>query len=474
MVNLEQASLSWLDEEMNSSVFNDRRHASRFKSLMQKLWQGMGNSLPFACQDRAATKAAYRFLSSTRIDEQMLLWGHAEATCLRVKAASPETILLLQDTTTFGYHRNNPDDVGFAGHYAPGLVTTGNDAGVNCGILMHSSLAVTTQGLPLGLTAVKFWTRKKFKGTNALKRKINPTRVPIEEKESYRWLDNLRQSTALLQCPERCVHIGDRESDIYELYCLASELHTHFLVRTCVNRLAENTTLEEEMKNAPSECQGHHRILLRQDKESMREITLNVRWKTLTLHPPIGKAKQYPDLLLTAIIATEEDPDDNNTRVEWKLLTDLPVTNLEEAIEKLEWYSHRWKIETFHKVMKSCCQAERSRLGSAERLTNLLCCYCILSWRIFWLTMLNREIPKAPAKLVFTKTEMEILDRMVKDTAQIMSSTPLERYTIKLAQLGGYMGNKKKHPPGNIVIWRGLRRLNEIHTGWELAAERCG
>ena len=63
---------------------------------------------------------------------------------------------------------------------------------------MHSSLAVTTSGLPLGLTAVKFWTRKKFKGTNALKRKINPTRVPIEEKESYRWLENLRQSTALL------------------------------------------------------------------------------------------------------------------------------------------------------------------------------------------------------------------------------------------------------------------------------------
>ncbi|HHD2898662.1 transposase [Klebsiella quasipneumoniae subsp. similipneumoniae] len=61
--------------------------------------------------------------------------------------------------------------------------------------------------------------------------------------------------------------------------------------------------------------------------------------------------------------------------------------------EKLKWYSHRWKIETFHKVMKSGCQAERSRLGSAERLTNLLCCYCILSWRIFWLTMLSREMP---------------------------------------------------------------------------------
>ena len=68
---------------------------------------------------------------------------------------------------------------------------------------MHSSLAVTVEGLPLGLCAVKFWTRKKFKGTNALKKKINPTRVPIEEKESIRWIENLRESTVLLNEPGR-------------------------------------------------------------------------------------------------------------------------------------------------------------------------------------------------------------------------------------------------------------------------------
>ncbi len=113
-----------------------------------------------------------------------------------------------------------------------------------CGILMHSSLAVTTDGLPLGLTAIKFWTRNKFKGTNALKRKINPTRVPIEEKESFRWLENLKQSTALLGEPQRCVHIGDRESDIYELFCAAQEAGTRFLVRTCVDRLCRRWELK--------------------------------------------------------------------------------------------------------------------------------------------------------------------------------------------------------------------------------------
>lgn len=88
--------------------------------------------------------------------------------------------------------------------------------------------------------------------------------------------------------------------------------------------------------------------------------------------------------------------------------------------------------------------------------------------------MLSREIPNAPAELAFCETEMKILDAMVKDATQIISLPPLEKYTIKLARLGGYMGNKNKNPPGNIVIWRGLRRLNEILVGWEIAAERCG
>ena len=114
---------------------------------------------------------------------------------------------------------------------------------------MHSGLAITAQGLPLGLTSIKFWTRKQFKGKDALKKHINPTRIPIEEKESYRWLESLKQSTELLQEPFSCIHIGDRESDIYELFCIAKELNTHFLVRTCVDRLIEDgkRTIAAEM-----------------------------------------------------------------------------------------------------------------------------------------------------------------------------------------------------------------------------------
>lgn len=107
-----------------------------------------------------------------------------------------------------------------------------------CGLLMDASLAVTTEGLPLGLGAVEFSTRTKFNGTAPLKGKINPTRIPIEQQESVRWLEYLGRTTELFGDPGRCIHVGDRESDIYELFCLTQELGTQFLVRICVDRLA--------------------------------------------------------------------------------------------------------------------------------------------------------------------------------------------------------------------------------------------
>ncbi|TIO79470.1 hypothetical protein [Mesorhizobium sp.] len=202
-------------------------------------------------------------------------------------------------------------------------------------------MAVTTQGLPLGLTAVKFWTRDKFKGTAALKRKINPTRVPIETKESYRWLENLHQSDALIGEPGRCVHIGDRESDIYELFCLASELRTSFLVRVQTDRLAGagDHTVAAVMANEPP-CAAHV-VEIRNDKGDAATVTLDVKFRAIHVLPPIGKQKRYPPLMLTYIHARERDQPTDRDRVEWRLVTNLPVHSAEQAIEKLSWYALR-------------------------------------------------------------------------------------------------------------------------------------
>ena len=210
---------------------------------------------------------------------------------------------------------------------------------------MHSSLAVTAEGLPLGLAAVKFWTRKKFKGTAALKRKVNPTRAPIERKESVRWLDNMRQSAASLGEPERCVHIGDRESDIDELFCLARELGAHFLVRSCVDRLAGDGThtVSGAMDEVP--VRGRHRVEVRDDKGAPEIAVVEPSYRSLRILPPVGKRKRYPALALAVLHAREPGEPARRPRIDWKLLTDLPVTSNRAAVEKLRWYALRWKIE---------------------------------------------------------------------------------------------------------------------------------
>jgi hypothetical protein len=359
---------SWLDREIAGSEFHDVRLRKRFGVLLEQLWKGMGQTIPLACQDWANTKAAYRFMDNDRVSEQYILSGHFQATAQRF-AATDGPILVLQDTTTFSYERERPELVGYAGSAITSAERRGRTKpSPQCGILMHSILAVTTEGLPLGLSAIKFWSRKEFKDTAKKRRKVNFTRIPIEKKESFRWIENLRQSTARLGDPDRCVHVGDRESDIFELFCAASELGTHFLVRTCTNRLAGDGehTVVDEMSEV--RVKGLHRIEFRDAKGRPHQALLEIRYRSLTVWPPVAKQRHYPPLTLTVIHATERGEPADRPRVEWKLVTDLPVNSRADAIEKIDWYAMRWKIETFHKNLKSGCKAEESQLRTGSRL----------------------------------------------------------------------------------------------------------
>jgi hypothetical protein len=135
----------------------------------------------------------------------------------------------------------------------------------------------------------------------------------------------------------------------------------------------------------------------------------------------------------------------------------------------------RWRIEVFHKILKSGCQAEQSKLRTAERLVNLLATFCILSWRIFWLTMLNRVTQSAKAALAFTPLEIKILHRLAPDSQSGSSrSRTLQSCLIQLACLGGYLNRAKDPPPGNMVIWRGMSRLTDIELGYLMATENVG
>lgn len=471
---------SWVEKEIDGCDFPDARLAKRFGKLVSDLSNNIGESIPLASQDWANTKAAYRFFSNERISESEILAGHFEATRNRAKA-NAGTILVLHDTTEFSYKKSDTEALGVLT-----AVSTGKDsAGRNRlhtlrGILMHSSLAVTLDGLPLGLAAIKFWTRKKFKGTNALKRRINPTRIPIEEKESLRWVENLRISTELLAQPQNCVHVGDRESDIYELFCEAIDTGSHFLVRTNAGRgrlTREGTcTIPKEMEGV--KLKGEHRIQVRTSEGKMAEVVLGLKYQAMTIYPPAGKQKRYPPVNVTVIYAQEKGKPKGRDRIDWRLITDLSVDSEKDAIQKLQWYAMRWKIETFHKILKSGCKAEESKLRSSERLVNLISVFCILSWRVFWLTMANRSVPDAPPQVVLTGLEIELLDKLVKSKREKPTGKGgpkvVSTYLVKIARLGGYLARASDPAPGNKVIWKGLTRLTDIELGYLLGAGLVG
>jgi hypothetical protein len=246
-------------------------------------------------------------------------------------------------------------------------------------------------------------------------------------------------------------------------------------LRTCVDRLAGegDHTVADEMREV--EVRGVHRVEVRNKKGEVSEAVLELRYRRIRVLPPVAKQKLYPTLMLTVLHATERDAPKGRERIDWKLVTGLPIRSRKEAIEKLNWYAMRWKIETFHKILRSGFKAEEVRLRTAERIVNLIAIFCILSWRVFWMTMLNRSLPEASSQLALTSTELYLLDQLVPDqSGPVSPGNTLALYLTKLARLGGYLARAKDPPPGNLVIWRGLTRLTDIQLGFILGTQLVG
>jgi len=220
---------------------------------------------------------------------------------------------------------------------------------------------------------------------------------------------------------------------------------------------------------------GLHRLSVKDRRGNWSEAVLAIKYRRLRVLPPVAKQKQYPPLTLTVIYAQEQTVPAGRDRIDWKLITNLPVSSRREALEKLTWYAMRWKIEMFHKILKSGCQAEQARLRTADRLANLISVFCILSWRIFWLTMSNRVMPEASPLLALTPLEVDLLGRLVKDKGVAMpSGNGLSAYLTKVARLGGSLARASDAPPGNLVLWRGLSRLTDMTLGFQIGAQLVG
>lgn len=452
---------SWIETEIAADIFNDKRLDKRFKSICTAIASASGQTIPQICQDWSGTKAFYRFLDNEKVSENKILQGHTESTEDRMRAvADPESYLLvLHDTTEFTYKRTNSEEFGeirkasFAGQKSRNRAPTEFKV---AGVMMHCSLATTDEGLPLGVLAAKMWTRKDFKNTDAMKKKINPTRVPIEQKESIKWIENLRYSTTGQIDNSKIIHIGDRENDIFEFFSECNKLGTNFIVRTCVNRKTSLSTIDQQISERKQFFV--HKITYQDKNGNKIETSLKIKYVNAEVKPPHGKQKKYETQFLTYIIAEEIGIPEDRDPICWKILTNLDVANKNDTIKIIERYKKRWLIEIFFKILKSGLKTEALKLRTVPRIKNMIAICIIVAWRIHWLTMMTRITKNKDPRLAFNEAEIRIL----KGCARKTKTLSLQECLITIAKLGGYLNRNSDPPPGIIVIWRGFHELGKM------------
>lgn len=452
----------WAAEEFGEADLGDRRLDKRLVTLARDFWAQPQSNIPQACKKRSAMKAAYRFFENESVTMEKLLIPHYQATLARIRA-TPPVVLAVQDTTELNY-ATHPKTEGL------GPVSTNKNGAV--GLFVHDTLAITPQGVPLGLIDVQCWARDI---TEFGKRELRHS-LPIEEKESNKWLVSYEAaSNVQRQCPAiMVVSVGDRESDVYELFVKARDTHNgaHLLVRARQSRkLAEEHENLWETLRQKSPASVTEVIIPRHGDRPARNASLEVRFMKAVLSPPPDKRK-LGNVTLWVVTAREINAPKGMEPVEWLLHTTKVVADTADALEVLGWYSRRWGIEVYHRTLKSGCKIERRQLGSADKLEACLAIDMVIAWRIYYLTKMGRETPDVSCTVFFDDYEWKALVTHVNHTAVLPEKPPRLREAVRMvASLGGFIGRNGDGEPGTQTTWLGLQCLDGISLMFKYMAE---
>jgi hypothetical protein len=438
----------WVEEEFQFAKLPNLSRKKRLLSLVRSFYAQPTENIPTACggtRAKAQIKGAYRFFSDEKIQMEDILASHYGNTVRR--AGKYPVVLAVQDSTSLKYVTHPA---------TKGLGCLSSEEG-NIGLMVHDTLALTPDGVPLGLLDLQVWARDpKDHG-----RKKDRKSKPIEEKESYKWLKSFEAVEKLSEQTEQTiwVSVGDREADIYELFERANSSKTHLLVRSIQNRrIADEAKLWGvlEKENSLGE------IVLRlpkNGKRPVRDARLEVRTKKVDIMKP-GTKNDF--LALWAILVSEPNTSEGEEPLCWKLLTTLDVGNFEQAREKVEWYSARWGVEVFHRTLKSGCKVEDRQFGDAERTKRCLAIDLVIAWRILYLTMLGRNTPDVGCETFLQEAEWSALAHYESCATTSPARPPtLGEAVLLIAAMGGFVRGKGKEP-GAQVMWRGLKRLHDM------------
>jgi hypothetical protein len=443
------APAHWAEEEFGTLRLHDERLKQRLFTIARDFYNRSQASIPEACGSKSRTKGAYRFFQNPKVTMDVILTPHTEATVERIKEHA--VVLAPQDTTTLNYY-HHPATTGL------GPVNTKSDKAT--GLILHDTLAFSVEGTPLGVIDAQCWARDPDDQGKRERRKA----LPIEQKESMKWLRSFRRLAEIQAlCPDtQLVSVGDRESDLYELFAEAAQDPSgpKLLVRAerSRNRRVEQESLWQFLAAKPvaGEITLH---LPKRGKRPARKAVLDVRFAEVTLQPP--QKSPLPPLRLWAVHLLEDEAEDGGEPIEWMLLTTVAVNTFEDALERAEWYAARWGIEVYHRTLKSGCRIKDRQLGTAERLQACLGVDMVVAWRIYHLTMLGREVPEQPCTAFFDEVEWKALYCYHHQTPAVPELPPSMAEAIRmLGAMGGHLGRRRDGPPGTQVLWRGLQRLD--------------
>jgi hypothetical protein len=363
----------WARHEFAGAQLPDRRLDERLCMIATAFAEEPTASIPQACGPGAGSKGAYRCFENESIAPHTIRQAHHQATLARVRPQA--VVLAIQDTPALNYSTHPQTQ---------GLGPLGSHSEKTIGLFLHSTLAVTPTGQPLGLLHSAVRARDpKARGVARQRH-----RKPGAQKESQQWLDSLSACPAwAAKCPDTLlVNLTDREGDLYELFAQAlgptDGPRVHVLVRSRHNRRLQDRELRlwDAVSRAP--LAGHLKVRVgRRGEQPARLATLSIRFSPVTLAPPGRKADQ-PLLGVWAVEAREGRPPKGVTPIRWQLVTTLPVTCAEEALEKVAWYAQRWQIEVLHKVLKRGGQIEQRQLETAARLERALSVDLVVAWRL--------------------------------------------------------------------------------------------
>lgn len=444
----------WAVTEVGGADFGDARLTQRLVQLINRLSERPDTSIPQACASWAMTKASYRFFANPRVTPAAIVAAHRRTTVQRV--AQYPVILAVQDSTTLNFplHR-----------HTQGLGPIG-PAGLS-GFFLHSCLAVSPDGVPLGLVGGMTWVRPPESKDSHRTHKHRP----LADKESRRGIDLMDAATADLPSTTRVIRVADREADRIDVFVHATQTGHDVVVRAAWDRRGVEPAGSLGATVAAQPVLGTVAVAVpRHDDAPSRPAVVTLRSARVTLRPPPHRrAEHLAAPTVTAVWVREASPPDSTPPLDGMLLTTLPVDDLTAAETVVRSYTYRGRVERYHYVLKSGCHVEDLPLETFDRLDRALAVYRIVAWRLLWLTYWAREQPDQPCTTVLRPAEWAALYAAHTRRPE-PSPAPVDLRTAVrwIAQLGGFLGRRGDGAPGVKTLWRGYRRWEDLTVMWEI------